>query len=328
MLRILFFGTPDFAVPTLEALYALTGTTVAAVVTQPDRPAGRSRDPVPPPVKVCAQQHGTVVLQPHSVRRELTQFLTTLEQYGPFDLGVVVAFGQILAPEILSYPRRGCINIHASLLPRWRGAAPIQRAIEAGDTETGVCLMQMEAGLDTGPVYATAHTPITLHDTAGSLHDTLAAQGADLLTEHIQAIAAGTGVAHPQPAHGVTYAAKITAPECAVRWERSSDEVARAVRAFSPSPGCYSYLRGKRVKILFAESCSQQRRSGAGEKIPGTVITTTPDQLEVACGTGTLRITALQVEGKRRMDAAEFLRGTPLVPGERFGEGDQTPGAR
>jgi methionyl-tRNA formyltransferase len=266
-------------------------------------------------------------VQPHSVRRELAQLITTLDQYGPFDLGVVVAFGQILPPEILAYPRCGCVNIHASLLPRWRGAAPIQRAIEAGDTETGVCLMQMEAGLDTGPVYATARTPITAHDTGGSLHDTLAAQGAHLLTAHMQAIGAGTMTAIPQPAHGVTYAAKITAPECAVYWERSSDEISRAVRAFSPSPGSYSYLRGKRIKILSAESCSRQRSSVAREQLPGTVITTTPDQLEVACGTGTLRITALQVEGKRRMDAAEFLRGTPLVPGERFGEG-LTPNAR
>jgi methionyl-tRNA formyltransferase len=317
-MRVLFFGTPVFACVTLEALYKHPGVTVGAVVTQPDRPAGRGTTPTRPPVKVCAIEHNTPVIQPVSVRRELPQLLDQIASYGPFDIGIVVAFGQLIPPELLAYPRRGCLNIHASLLPRWRGAAPIQRAIEAGDTETGVCLMQMEAGLDTGAVYASARTAIRSQDTAKTLHDTLAQIGAHLLTAQIDAIVAGDLIPQPQPTTDITYATKISTGECAIDWSQPAHVIAQKVRAFSPTPGCFSTLRGKRLKILHAKVASPREHQNS--TTPGTIITANPDSLEVRCGAAdALSISAVQLEGNKPLSTPAFLRGTPVFRGEKRG---------
>jgi methionyl-tRNA formyltransferase len=284
---------------------------VTAVVTQPDRPAGRGGKITPPPVKELATRNGIPVLQPTSLKRELPTILEQLKELGPFDVGVVIAFGQILPREILELPRCGCINIHASLLPRWRGAAPIQRAIAAGDPETGVCLMQMDEGLDTGHVFCEHRVPIKLQDTTATLHDTLARAGADLLASKLEDIVTGALRASPQPTDGVTYATKITTEECKLDWKKGANELSLLIRAFTPYPGCFSFWRGKRLKFHYARALTS---SSASE--PGTVTAASSGRLEIRCGTGALTIEELQLEGKKRMTTEEFLRGTGLTEGE------------
>lgn len=312
-MRILFFGTPRFAVPTLEALYTIAGVTVSAVITQPDKPSGRGARVLPPPIKELALRHTTPIFQPHSLRRELSSMRDALLAVGPFDIGVVIAFGQILPKEVLEIPRLGCLNIHASILPRWRGAAPIQRAIEAGDEITGVCLMHMDEGLDTGAVFSSETLRIEATETGGSLHDRLALLGADLLRRDLPAIVEGRLLATPQSDEGVTYAHKITTDDCRMRWSQPAHAIAQAVRAFSPFPGCFSFLREKRVKILMARPLAHEHSAP-----PGTVTTASGSRLEVACGEGLLQIDELQLEGKKRVEAAEFLRGFSLSPGEKL----------
>ncbi len=312
-MKVIFFGTPIFAVPALETLYCLPGVEMSAVVTQPDKPAGRGGKVQAPPVKELALRHGTPIFQPHSLRKELPCMRDSLSACGPFDIGVVVAFGQILPREVLEMPRCGCVNIHASILPRWRGAAPIQRAIQAGDEETGVCLMRMEEGLDTGPVFACERTPIYPSDTGGSLHDRLSRLGAQLLKRDIGPIVDGTLKPIVQPEEGVTYAQKISGQECRIDWSAPASEVARSIRAFSPHPGCFSLLRDKRLKVLEARSVAALHAAA-----PGTLVTTSSERLEVACGEGLLRINEVQLEGKKRMSSEEFLRGVALSPGERL----------
>jgi methionyl-tRNA formyltransferase len=311
--RIIFFGTPGFAVPALEALYAQEGMTVAAVVTQPDKPSGRGAKVRPPPIKALAFRHDTPVFQPRSLRKEFLDLRHSLLASGPFDIGVVIAFGQILPKDVLDLPLHGCINIHASLLPRWRGAAPIQRAIQAGDQETGVCLMQMEEGLDTGSVFSCERTPIHSTETGGSLHDRLARLGADLLIRDLHSIVDGNLHSVAQSQDGVTYASKITTEDCRIDWALPANVIARSVRAFSPSPGCFSFLRDKRVKILGARAVPARHTTS-----PGTIVTTSPERFEVSCGEGVLQIDELQLEGKKRVSSEEFLRGMALSAGEKL----------
>jgi len=314
-MNVIFFGTPQFSVPSLTTLLAVPNVSIRAVVTQPDRPAGRGDKIQSSPIKQLALQHQITVLQPTSLKKELPLFLESLQELGPFDVGVVIAFGQILPKAVLDLPQHGCINIHASLLPRWRGAAPIQRAILSGDHETGVCLMRMDEGLDTGAVYSRQSVPILATDTCQTIHDSLADIGARLLCSDLNAIIEGRSTPVEQPNIGITYANKIAASEGLINWSTSSREIALTVRALSPRPGCFTFWRGERLKILLAHESTFSSETIA---TPGSVISIHGGYLEVACGSGSLLIEQLQVAGKRQMSTAEFLRGTVLSPGERF----------
>ncbi len=294
-MRLIFMGTPDFSVPALEAL-AGAGHEVAAVYTQPPRPAGRGKKPRPSPVERRAREMGLEVRSPVSLRDAEAQ--AAFAAVGA-DVAVVVAYGLILPVPVLEAPRRGCLNIHASLLPRWRGAAPIQRAIMAGDAETGVCIMQMEAGLDTGPVLACERCAIGAGDTAGELHDRLAAMGAGLVVRTLERLDAL--VPAPQPEAGVTYAAKIDKAEARIDWARPAAEVDRLIRGLSPFPGAWSEIGGERVKLL--RSRVAEGVGAPGEILPG---------LRVACGEGAVEILEAQRQGKRAMPAAELVRGMDL----------------
>ena len=298
-LRLVFAGTPEFAVPCLEACRA-SGAEVVAVYTQPDRPAGRGRKLAPSPVKQAALTAGITVEQPESLKSAAVQ--QALAAYRP-DLLVVVAYGLILPRKVLAIPRLGCWNVHASLLPRWRGAAPIQRAILAGDTESGVDLMQMEAGLDTGPVMLQRHTPINRDDTGGSLHDRLSALGAEVVAEGLRRTLAGeTLVAAPQPEVGVSYAHKLDKAEARLDWSLPAQVLARKVRAFNPWPVAEATLDGERVRIHGAIALPLAH--GAA---PGTLLLAGREGIDVACGEGALRIRVLQREGGKAITAADFL---------------------
>jgi len=306
-MKVAFAGTPEFAASALEAILA-AGFEVPLVLTQPDRPAGRGMQLQPSPVKQVALAAGIPVHQPEKLR--------TPEQQAPLaaaccDVLVVAAYGIILPQAVLDLPRYGCLNIHASLLPRWRGAAPIHRAIEAGDAETGITIMQMDAGLDTGPMLIKRVEPIQPDDTTGSLHDRLAWVGAELIVEALEALPAGTLVATPQPAEGVTYAAKIGKAEAAVNWTRPAIEIERAVRAFNPFPGAIATLDGTPVKLWRARAID-------ATGTPGEVLLAEGAGVIVACGEGALCVTELQKPGARRMPAADFLRGMPIAAGSRF----------
>jgi methionyl-tRNA formyltransferase len=301
-LRIVFAGTPDFAVPSLRA--AAERNEVVAVYTQPDRPAGRGRGLRPSPVKLEALRRGLPVLQPASLKSELSR--DALRALQP-DLMVVVAYGLLLPQAILDIPRFGCWNVHASLLPRWRGAAPIQRAIEAGDSETGVCLMQMEKGLDTGPVLLSQRLAIGESDTGGILHDRLAALGAQTLADGLGLLRAGLRpVAHPQGEAGVSYARKLEKAEARLDWSRPAAELARKVRAFNPWPMAEALLDGERVRVHEAISVAVGHAAP-----PGTVLAATRDGIDIACGEGALRIGLLQREGGKAVSAADFLNARP-----------------
>jgi methionyl-tRNA formyltransferase len=306
-LRVAFAGTPEFAAVALRALIA-AGFDVPLVLTQPDRPAGRGMKLTPGPVKQVAQDAGIAVDQPQKLRTPEQR--ARLADCAP-DVLVVAAYGLILPPEALTIPRLGCVNIHASLLPRWRGAAPIHRAIEAGDRETGITLMQMDEGLDTGPMLLERVIPIAPDDTTASLHDRLATLGGEMIVEALPRLAAGALPACPQPADGVTYAAKIDKAEAAVDWTRPADEIARRIRAFDPFPGVVASLRDTPIKLWQASVVAS-----TGE--PGTVLSVGPDGVVVACGAGAVRISQLQRPGSRRMDVEAFLGGFEVVAGERF----------
>ncbi len=306
-MKVAFAGTPEFAAAALEAILA-AGFEVPLVLTQPDRPAGRGMQLQPSPVKQVALAAGIPVHQPEKLR--------TPEQQAPLaaaccDVLVVAAYGIILPQAVLDLPRYGCLNIHASLLPRWRGAAPIHRAIEAGDLETGITIMQMDAGLDTGPMLIKRLEPIQPDDTTGSLHDRLASVGAELIVEALEALPGGTLVATPQPADGVTYAAKIGKAEAAVDWTRPAIEIERAVRAFNPFPGALASFDGMPVKLWRARAID-------ATGTPGEVLLAEGAGVIVACGKGALCITELQKPGARRLPAADFLRGMPIAAGSRF----------
>jgi methionyl-tRNA formyltransferase len=303
-LRIVFAGTPGFAVPCLRA--AAGRGEVVAVYTQPDRPAGRGRQLAPSPVKVEALARGLPVFQPENFKAaEAREALRALQP----DLIVVVAYGLILPQAVLDIPRLGCWNVHASLLPRWRGAAPIQRAIEAGDTETGVCLMQMEKGLDTGPVLLSLATPISPEDTGGSLHDRLAALGAEVLADGLKLVRAGMRpVPQPQPAEGVTYAHKLDKAEARLDWSLPAEVLANRVRAFDPWPVAEAELAGERLRIHAARAVS-----GESGRAPGTVLAAGRDGLDVACGQGSLRLLRVQREGGRPVAIADYLNARPAL---------------
>jgi methionyl-tRNA formyltransferase len=307
--RILFFGTPVFAETILQALVESStqlSTQVAGVITQPDRPTGRGLRLSPPPVKSCALSHRIPVWQPASLRKSLPEFFQFLSEIGPIDLGVVVAFGQILPLEVLNAPRLGCINIHASLLPRWRGAAPIHRAIVAGDKESGVCLMQMDEGLDTGPIFSSVRTDITDSDTAGTLHDRLAQLGANLLLRDLGRLLTGTLSPTPQPEDGVTYAHKISPQEACVNFATDAVAVSRQIRGLAPLPGAFCFLHSQRLKLFDARAdyTSEMDR----EATPGLIVQVTPDEFAIACSSGRVVCRELQCEG----------RGSALKVGDRL----------
>ena len=297
-MRIVFAGTPGFAVPSLRAV-AARGE-VVAVYTQPDRPAGRGRQVAFSPVKAEALERGIEVFQPATLRSEEAQ--EQLRALAP-DLLVVVAYGLILPRAVLDIPRFGCWNVHASLLPRWRGAAPIQRAIEAGDAETGVCLMWMAEGLDTGPVLLSQSTPIGAEETGGQLHDRLADLGAQVLSDGLGLLRAGIRPQpRPQPAEGVTYARKLDKAEAKLDWSQPAAQLANRVRAFNPWPVAEAELAGERVRI-HAASALQASHDAA----PGTVLAAGREGIDVACGEGALRLLQVQRPGGKAIAAADYL---------------------
>ena len=301
-LRLVFAGTPDFAVPGLRA--CIDAGDVVAVYTQPDRPAGRGRKLAPSPVKQAALAADLPVEQPESLKTPEAQ--AHLRACAP-DLMVVIAYGLILPRATLAIPRLGCWNVHASLLPRWRGAAPIQRAILAGDAETGVCLMQMEAGLDTGPVLLSETIPIHSGDTGGSLHDRLAEIGARVLGDGLRRVAAGEALhATPQSETGATYAHKLDKAEAKLDFARSATELERKVRAFNPWPVAEAELAGERVRIWKAEATNADQGLARSERA-GEIIGASGRSIDIACGEGMLRILELQRAGGRVIGAADYL---------------------
>lgn len=302
-LRLAFMGTPEFAVPALRALLE-AGHSIAAVYTQPPRPAGRGHRTTPSPVHRFAVGRGLPVRMPASLRNADEQ-----AAFAGLDLdaAVVVAYGLLLPPAILAAPRLGCLNLHASLLPRWRGAAPIQRAILAGDEDTGVTIMRMDEGLDTGPILLAGRIAIGKRETAGQLHDRLAALGARLMVEALDGLAEGRLLPRPQPAEGATYARKLSPAEARLDWRRPAAELERVVRAFSPAPGAWFEAGGARIRVLAAEVAPPDGALAPGQRRPGT--------LEVACGDGRLlRLTRVQKAGGRPMASDAFLRGHALPP--------------
>ena len=302
-LRLVFAGTPEFSVPCLDACRA-SGAEVVAVYTQPDRPAGRGRKLTPSPVKQAALAAGIAVEQPESLKPADVQ--QALADYRP-DLLVVVAYGLILPRKVLAIPRLGCWNVHASLLPRWRGAAPIQRAILAGDRESGVDLMRMEAGLDTGPVLLERRTPISRDDTGGSLHDRLAMLGAEALAEGLRRTLAGEAlVATPQPEDGVTYAHKLDKAEAKLDFSRPALELERQVRAFDPWPVAEGEIAGEPLRIWAAHAIELDHHAS-----PGRVLAAGRDGIDLACGSGALRVTAVQRAGGKRIGAIDYLNARP-----------------
>jgi methionyl-tRNA formyltransferase len=302
-LRVVFAGTPEFAVPCLEACRA-SGADVVAVYTQPDRQAGRGRKLSPGPVKQAALGAGIPVEQPESLKSAEARAI--LAAYQP-DLLVVVAYGLILPRKLLVIPRLGCWNVHASLLPRWRGAAPIQRAINAGDSETGVGLMAMEAGLDTGPVLLQRRTPIGREDTGGSLHDRLSTLGAEVLLEGLECAMAGDfPVAMPQPELGVTYAKKLDKAEAKLDFSRTAIELERQVRAFNPWPVAEGVVSGEPLRIWAARAIEIEHHAA-----PATLLGASGDGIDLACGVGALRITAVQRAGGKRIEVRDYLNARP-----------------
>ena len=316
-MRVAFAGTPDFARAALERLHA-AGFAIPLVLTQPDRPAGRGLQLQPSPVKAFALQHGLPIAQPRSLRldgkfpEDAAQARGALDA-ARLDVLVVAAYGLILPPWVLALPRLGCLNIHASLLPRWRGAAPIHRAIEAGDARTGITIMQMDAGLDTGAMLLVESIPIAADDTTARLHDRLADLGARLVVEALEMAACGGLAATPQPVEGVTYAHKIEKSEAAIDWRQPAEVIERRMRAFDPFPGASSVIGGETVKLWGA-----QVLSGAAEA-PGTVLAAGTDGITVACGEGALRLIEVQRPGGKRVGAAQFLQARPLAPGAVLG---------
>ncbi|SDH35309.1 methionyl-tRNA formyltransferase [Pseudomonas benzenivorans] len=305
-LRIVFAGTPEFAAEHLKALLD-SPHQIVAVYTQPDRPAGRGQKLAPSPVKQLALQHDIPVLQPQSLRDPAAQ--AELTALAP-DLMVVVAYGLILPQAVLDTPRLGCINSHASLLPRWRGAAPIQRAIAAGDRESGVTVMRMEAGLDTGPMLLKVGTPIGADDTGGSLHDRLASLGPQAVLQAIAGLAAGALAGEVQDDSLATYAHKLNKDEARLDWTRPASELERLIRAFNPWPICHSTLDGAPLKVLAAQLADGQGR-------PGQILAASKDGLSVACGSGALRLTRLQLPGGKPLAFADLYnsRREQFAPG-------------
>ena len=303
-MRVIFAGTPEFAAHALRATVA-AGHVVPLVLTQPDRPAGRGMALQPSPVKRLAEANGIEVFQPPTLKDATAQEKIAAIQA---DVMVVAAYGLIVPQVVLDMPRFGCINIHASLLPRWRGAAPVQRALLAGDHETGVCIMRMEAGLDTGPVLLRATCPISATDNAATLHDRLAERGAGLIVEALSKLPLP---AEPQPAAGVTYAHKIEKAEALIDWSKDAQELDRHIRAVTPFPGAQAQFGGQTVKLWQAVPVA-----GSGEK--GRILSVDRSSIVIACGSGALAVSELQKAGGKRLPVREFLAGHPLKAGDRF----------
>ncbi len=323
-MRIAFAGTPEFALPALRALTA-SGHEIVGVLTQPDRPRGRGRLVTPSPVKQAALAHGLPVSQPATLATRESQ--AELRAWRP-QLLVVVAYGLILPASVLELPRLGCLNIHASLLPRWRGAAPIQRAILAGDAETGVSIMQMDAGLDTGPVLLERRVAIDRTMTSGVLHERLAALGAEALLEALRQIESGAAHPRPQPVEGATYAPKIAKSEALIDWRMSALEIERQVRAFNPWPIAETRLFGESLRILAASAENSAASAAAGAPLQtesrgpeeaGTILAVRRDAILVQCGEGQLALTELQLPGRKALAAAQFANSGRLAPGLRLG---------
>ncbi|MCE8033856.1 MAG: methionyl-tRNA formyltransferase [Halomonas sp.] len=321
-LRVIFAGTPDFAAASLRALLE-SRHKVVAVYTQPDRPAGRGRKLTASPVKSLALEHGLPVLQPETLKSaEVQAELAAFDA----DIMVVVAYGLILPQAVLDIPRLGCLNVHASLLPRWRGAAPIQRAIEAGDGESGVTIMQMDAGLDTGDMLLVRRTPITAATTGGELHDTLAELGGEALVEALDALAGEGLAATPQPVEGVTYAAKLSKTEAELDFSRPAVELAAKVRAFNPWPVAWCVCGDERLRLLMAEAAP--RHEGEPAVVPGTLLEPEADALRIACGpqgNEVLRVTRAQLPGGKPLPARDLLnaRSERLRAGSRLGSANE-----
>jgi methionyl-tRNA formyltransferase len=311
-MKIIFMGTAELSCASLEKLARDKRFSVVAVATQPDKPKGRELKPQPSPVKILAQKLNLPVLQPAKARDE--KFISELRELEP-DLIVVVAYGQILPQTILDLPKFGCVNVHTSLLPKYRGASPIQSAILNGETETGVTIMKMDAGLDTGEILSQTHTPILPEDNSQTLHDRLAQLGADLLAQTIPDFIAGKIQPMPQKNSEATHTAKIKKEDGKIDWNLSAQEILNRLRAFTPWPGAFTFLNGKMLKIWKAEVVE---KSGAA----GEILSADKNEIIVACGKNALRILELQREGGRRLRAQEFLAGNPLRAGEKFAQPD------
>ncbi|MBE5870516.1 MAG: methionyl-tRNA formyltransferase [Lachnospiraceae bacterium] len=310
-MKIIYMGTPDFAVAPLEAMIA-AGHEIVLVVTQPDKPKGRGKEMQMTPVKQCAVKHGIPVFQPVKIKQK--EEVEKLKSYEA-DIYVVAAFGQILSQEILDIPRLGCFNIHASLLPKYRGAAPIQWAIIDGEKETGVTIMRMDAGLDTGDMVSKIVVPITEKETGESLHDKLMEAGAKLIVETLPAIEDGTASFTKQEDDLSCYAKMLSKSMGLIEWSRSADEIERLVRGLNSWPSAYTYLEGKTCKIWEAKAMDE-----SSDKEPGIILTVSKDAFEVSTGQGILQVSMLQLEGKKRMTVKDFLLGHAIVTGSRLGE--------
>lgn len=315
-MRIVFMGTPEFASRALSALIAAPGLEVVAVVSQPDRKAGRGKKLTPPPVAALARKHELPLNQVETCRT--AAFRHWVASFDP-DIAVVAAFGHILGPKALAVPRLGCLNIHASLLPRWRGAAPIQASILAGDSETGVTIMQMDRGLDTGPMLCERRTPISSDDTTPDLHDRLAALGAEAIVATLTTLSRGDHRldAVPQPSEGATYAEKLAKSDGVIDWARPATDIQRQIRALHPWPGTVTTIGGKPLKLLPPVSVID---TGETDTAPGEVIEASADGLTVACGRDAVRIGTLQAQGQRAMDAQAYLAGHKIAVGTVVGD--------
>ncbi len=310
-MKIVYMGTPDFSVGPLKALIE-AGHEISLVVCQPDRPKGRSKEPAPCPVKECALEYGLKIFQPERIKR--AEAVEELKKY-PADVFVVAAFGQILSKEILDMPRFGCLNIHASLLPKYRGAAPIQYAVINGDEKSGVTIMQMDEGIDTGDILLQREVAIDADETGGSLFDKLSVLGSELITEALSALETGSLSPVKQDGSKATHVGMLSKEDGRINWFRSAQEIERLIRGTDPWPGAYTSLHSKVLKIWKAEVADAEEDKGA----QGMVVGVDKDSFLVACGKGVLKIKELQIEGRKRMSCADFLRGVRIETGEHLG---------
>ena len=309
-MRVVFAGTPQFAVPTLNSLID-AGFEISAVYTQPDRPAGRGRQLLASPVKRVAEDHSISVMQPVSLGEEAES--EVLQSFAP-EVLIVVAYGLILPSHILNVPTLGCVNVHASLLPRWRGAAPIPRAIEAGDLVSGITIMKMDAGLDTGPIVAMREIPIDDEDNSATLHDKLSHVGAELLVETLPAYVSGAAKPVEQDDRNATYANKLSKAEARIDWQRPAFDIKNQIRAFNPWPIAFTFHQGERIRILHAQIAGEV----SNRFTPGSICNVTKEGIDVACGDGILSLKELQREGAKPLLAGDFLNGYPIKKGEHF----------